>query len=254
MSRIIVKVGSAVLTQDGSIALDRMQALVKFIVELKEQYDVILVSSGAVAAGYTKLQLDRTIIANRQALAAIGQPILMDLYSKKFDKYNIIVSQLLVTSANFKTYAQYSHVADNIEALLKANILPIINENDTTATQELIFGDNDQLSAEVTIHTDSDMLIILSDIDAYYDSDPRKNSDAKVLKIVNKITRAELEKNVTPNSEFATGGIVTKLQAADLLLQHQKSMFLSSGFDLSDIKSYMFDSQHKGGTLFKASR
>jgi glutamate 5-kinase len=134
--------------------------------------------------------------------------------------------------------------------LLKANILPIINENDTTATEELVFGDNDQLSAEVATHTDSDLLIILSDINAYYDCDPRKNKDAKILKYVSRITREELQRDVTPNSEFATGGIVTKLQAADLLLQHNKSMFLASGFDLSDVKSYMLDDNHIGGTLF----
>ena len=253
MKRIVVKVGSAVLTQDTSIALERMNNLIDFLVDLKTKYEVILVSSGAVAAGYTQVQLDRKIIANRQALAAIGQPILMNLYNKKFSEYGLITAQLLVTSANFKTYIQYSHVANSIDALLKANILPIINENDTTATKELIFGDNDQLSAEVATHTDSDLLIILSDIDAYYDSDPRTNEDAKVLKNVSQITRAELEKDVTPNSEFATGGIVTKLQAADLLLQQNKSMFLASGFDLKDVKSFILEDKHLGGTLFTKS-
>jgi len=253
MKRIVVKVGSAVLTENTSIALKRMKNLVDFIVDLRKKYEVILVSSGAVAAGYTQVQLDRKIIANRQALAAIGQPILMDLYNKKFNEHNVIVAQLLVTSANFKTYIQYSHFADSIEALLKANVLPIINENDTTATHELIFGDNDQLSAEVATHTNSDLVVILSDIDAYYDNDPRSNKNANVLKYVNEITRVELEKDVTPNNEFATGGIVTKLQAADLLLQHNKSMFLSSGFNLTDVRSFMIENNHIGGTLFTKS-
>jgi len=250
MKRVVLKVGSAVLTQEHDIAHQRMQNLVDFIVELREKYEVILVTSGAVAAGYTQIQLDRKIVANRQALAAIGQPILMNFYAEKLNKYNIKLGQVLVTSANFSTYIQYKHIVDNIEALLSVNILPIINENDSTATQELIFGDNDQLSAEVTCYLEADILIILSDIDAYYDADPRKESSAKPFKVVNNISREELEKSVSPNSEFATGGIVTKLYAADLILQHDKSMFLADGFDLSDVKSYMLDGVHKNGTLF----
>lgn len=250
MKRVVVKVGSAVLTQGDSIALDRMRALVDFLSELRKNNEVILVSSGAVGAGYTKVQLDRKVLQNKQALAAIGQPVLMDLYSKKFAKHQIVISQVLVTAANFNREYDAKRINNTIDTLLKNGVIPIINENDATSTQELEVGDNDQLSAYVTKHTNSDLLIILSDIDAYYDDDPRKNENANVLKVVNSIDAKELEKEATPHGDFATGGILTKLKAADYLLSNNIDMLLSSGFDLNDIKSYMLDEKYIGGTLF----
>ena len=248
--RVVVKVGSAVLTQDGEIALERMQALVDFLAQLKKQHEVILVSSGAVAGGYTKLKLDRNVISNKQALAAIGQPILMNKYAKKFLKYNTIVAQVLVTAANLNSKEDIKRVRATVETLLQNDVLPIVNENDATATDELELGDNDQLSAYITKDTEADMLIILSDIDAYYDSDPRQNPDAKPFKVVHKIDEKELNRAVNPNNIFATGGIVTKLKAADYLLQKNIDTFLASGFDLSDVKSFMIEGTHRGGTLF----
>jgi len=250
MKRVVVKVGSAVLTQDGEIALSRMQALVNFLAQLRQKYEVILVSSGAVAGGYTKLKLDRSLLANKQALAAIGQPVLMGRYAKKFEKHDILTAQVLVTAANLNKSDDIQRVKNTVETLLENGVIPIVNENDATATDELEVGDNDQLSAYITKHTDSDMLVILSDIDAFYDSDPRKNSDAKVLKVVNTIDEEMLTQEVTPNNVFATGGIVTKLKAAAYLLEDNKEMFLASGFDLSDVKSFMLEGIHKGGTLF----
>ncbi|ADN08815.1 glutamate 5-kinase [Sulfurimonas autotrophica] len=248
--RVVVKVGSAVLTQDGTIALKRMRALVDFLAELKKEHEVILVSSGAVAGGYTKLKLDRTVIANKQALAAIGQPVLLHKYARKFAKYDTLTAQVLVTAANLNSTDDITRIRATVETLLRNDVLPIVNENDATATDELELGDNDQLSAYITKDTESDMLIILSDIDAYYNSDPRQNPDAKALKIVNKIDEKELAKEVSPNNVFATGGIVTKLKAADYLLKAHIDTFLASGFDLSDVRSFMLEGSHKGGTLF----
>ena len=250
MKRIVVKVGSAVLTENAAIAIHRMQALVDFLSLLKKENEVLLVSSGAVSAGYTALQLDRNILANKQALAAIGQPILMGKYAKKFAKHEIITSQVLVTAFNLNKEDDILRIRNTVNTLLSNNVLPIINENDATSTDELEVGDNDQLSAYIAKHLNADLLIILSDIDAYYDSDPRKNSDAKVLKVVNEITQEELEKEVTPNNVFATGGIVTKLKAAAYLHKSDIDMFLASGYDLSDVKSYTLNNLHKGGTLF----
>jgi len=250
MRRIVVKVGSAVLTQDGVIALKRMQALVDFLSELKKNNEVILVSSGAVAGGYTKLKLDRTILANKQALAAIGQPVLIKKYDKKFRKNDIVIAQVLVTAGNFKRNEEIQRVKKSINILIENGVIPIVNENDATSTDELELGDNDQLSAYITKHTDSDMLIILSDIDAYYDSDPRTNENAKILKVVHNINATELTKEVNPNNIFATGGIVTKLKAASYLLDANIDMFLASGFNLSDVKSFALEEKHNGGTLF----
>jgi len=255
MKRIVVKVGSAVLTQNDSIALERMKEFVDFLSELRKNNEVILVSSGAVAAGYTEVQLDRSILRNKQALAAIGQPILMDLYRKKFADHNIKISQVLVTSANLDKNDDTIRIKNTIDTLLDNKIIPIINENDATSTLELEVGDNDQLSAYITKHTNSDILIILSDIDAFYDKDPRKFNDAKALKIVNSINKEELQKEATPHGAFATGGILTKLKAANYLLNNNIDMFLSSGYDLSDIKNYMLADKYTGGTLFtKESR
>jgi glutamate 5-kinase len=250
MRRVVVKVGSAVLTQNDAIALERMKNLVDFLAELRKNNEVILVSSGAVAAGYTALKLDRGILQNKQALASIGQPILMNKYAKKFAQHNILTAQVLVTAANFNDDDECRRIKDTVDTLLSNGVIPIINENDATTTKELVVGDNDQLSAYVAKHTDSNLLIILSDIDAYYDKDPRKFTDAKILKIVNSIDENELQKEATPNCAFATGGILTKLKAANYLLVHGIDMVLTSGYDLSDIKSLMLQNRHIGGTIF----
>ncbi|EQB35443.1 gamma-glutamyl kinase [Sulfurimonas hongkongensis] len=247
---MVVKVGSAVLTEGDSIAQKRMIALVEFLVELRENNEVLLVSSGAVAAGYTKVQLDRSILKNKQALASIGQPVLMHKYAKEFQKHNIITSQVLVTAANLNKDEDIKKIKNTVDTLLESDVIPIVNENDATATQELVVGDNDQLSAYMTKHTNSDILIILSDIDAYYDEDPHKNPNAKVQKVVKEIDECALSREATPHGTFATGGIVTKLKAASYLLESGIDMFLASGFDLSDAKSYMLDGKHRGGTLF----
>ncbi len=250
--RVVIKVGSAVLTQNGSVALDRMKALVELIAKLKETKDVVLVSSGAVAAGSTKIKLDKSVLKNKQALAAIGQPILMKKYAKKFEKFDVIVAQVLVTAKNLNSEDDLNRVKATIDTLLENGVLPIVNENDATATDELVVGDNDQLSAYITKAVEAKMLVILSDIDAYYDKDPRKYSDAKPIKLMNSIPRNELNKDVTPHGEYATGGIVTKLKAANFLLNNKIDTFLASGFELDDAKNFLLESKQTGGTLFKA--
>ena len=250
MKRIVVKVGSAVLTENDGVALKRMKNLVDFVSDLSPYYEVILVSSGAVAAGYTKLQLDRRILKNKQALASIGQPHLIELYNRKFAKYEKICAQVLVTAANFHSSEQADRIKSTVDTLIDNGVVPIVNENDVTATDELVVGDNDQLSAYTANAVDAELLLILSDIDAYYDHDPRTHDDAKILKEVSVISEEELSRKASPHGTFATGGIVTKLKAADYMLKHGRSMFLGSGFDLSDAKAYLLDGTHKGGTLF----
>ncbi len=251
MKRVVIKVGSHVLTQDGSLAYDRIKNLCSLIAKAMDRYELLLVSSGAVAAGWTKLPLDRRLLANKQALAAVGQPYLISVYQACFDRYEIVVSQLLLGADDFDSRRRTEHARDAVETLLKHKVLPIINENDVTTTEELIFGDNDQLSAHVAYYFDADMLIILSDIDGYYDKDPRVHSDAKILKRVHNIEKEKLELECLPNGEFATGGIVTKLKAANFLLERGKPMFMASGFDLSDVESFLLEDKHKGGTLFE---
>ncbi len=249
--RIVIKVGSHVLTENGGIAKERMFALVELIAELKGYgYEVMLVSSGAVAAGYTLLPLERADVANKQALAAIGQPLLLSMYQEKFAKFDLLCSQVLLYADVFESKEHVAHAKNAIDTLLQNSVVPIINENDTVSIEELVFGDNDRLSAYVAHHFDAKLLVILSDIDAFYDKDPNKHEDAKRRAVVTSISKAELEAEHTPNNEFATGGIVTKLQAADYMMQHNREMFLASGFDLKDVRTFLIDGEHQGGTLF----
>ena len=253
MKRIVIKVGSHVLTENGAIAKPRMLALVEMISGLKaHKYDVILVSSGAVSAGYTQLPLDRNVMANKQALAAIGQPFLLKMYQEKFERYGLLCAQALLRADVFDSKKHIDRAKNAIDTLLENNVVPIINENDTVSIEELVFGDNDRLSAHVAHYFDAELLVILSDIDAFYDKDPNKYEDAKRRAIVNTIQEDELNAEHTPNNEFATGGIVTKLQSADFLMKQGREMFLASGFDLSDVNAFLVDGEHKGGTLFKA--
>lgn len=253
VKRIVIKVGSHVLTQEGSIAKERMFALVALIAKLKENdaYEVILVSSGAVAAGYTQLCLDRKNLGNRQALAAIGQPLLLKMYQEKFATFDILCSQVLFSADVFESKFHVAHAKRAIDTLLAHKVVPIINENDTVSIEELIFGDNDRLSAHVAQHFDASLLVILSDIDAFYDKDPNQYKDATRRAIVRHISQEELDAPPSPNNTFATGGIVTKLQAADFMMQHHKKMFLASGFDLKDVYAYLIDGTQQGGTLFE---
>ncbi|WOE70824.1 glutamate 5-kinase [Hydrogenimonas thermophila] len=251
MRRIVIKVGSAVLTEQNRVAKERMAALVDLIAKIKEKgTEVILVSSGAVAAGYTMCKLDKKIVSNKQALASIGQPKLVAMYQKKFEKHNTIVAQILLTADDFDSRKRTYHAKCAVEKLLEQGVVPIINENDVTATEELVFGDNDQLSAHVAYYFDAELLVILSDIDSYYDKDPHKYKDAKPLKVVHEIPKEDLQAECTPNGSFATGGIVTKLKAADFLIKRNKEMFLASGFNLSDAYSYLIYGIHNGGTRF----
>ncbi|HNW66711.1 MAG TPA: glutamate 5-kinase, partial [Aliarcobacter cryaerophilus] len=246
MKRLVIKVGTAVLTQGEELALQRMKNLVNLISTLKndKNLEVILVSSGAVGAGYTELKLDKTVLANKQTLAAIGQPKLMKTYQEMFQEFGITVAQMLFIADDFDSRKRSKNAKNVMEILLQNKVIPIINENDVIATEELI-GDNDQLAAYITHYFKADMLVILTDIDGYYDKNPREFSDAKIQKIINEISQDELDKKPSANSKFATGGIVTKLKAADFLMQKNIPMYLTSGFDLTNAYDFLVDNNHK---------
>jgi len=254
MRRIVLKVGSAVLTQEGKIAHRRLDNLVQFISILQKRYEVILVSSGAVAAGYTLLPLDKKVTKNKQALASIGQPLLMATYKTEFEKYDIICSQVLLEATIFHDTIRLNHAKDSINTLLNNKVVPIINENDVTAVEELVFGDNDQLAAYITEYFDAELLVILTDIDGYYDKNPHEYTDAKLQKNVVKLDPLLLEEKSSANSEFATGGIVTKLKAADFLLKKKKNMFLTSGLNLKSVHDFLLDDNQTNGTFFNGDR
>jgi len=250
MQRIVIKVGSAVLTENNHIAKERMLNLVSLIAKARKKYEVVLVSSGAIAAGYAALQLDRSSQIGKKAIAAAGQPILMASYKKKFDIYNIHTAQILLTEDDFDSRKRTKMFKEVINAHLENDILPIVNENDISSTPEQLFGDNDQLSANVALSIQADLLIILSDIDGYYDKDPSKYEDAKVFKIIDTLPKSALDQEASPNNPFATGGIVTKLKAAHFLMKRGKKMFLSNGFELQAVEKYLMEETHTLGTLF----
>ena len=249
--RIVIKVGSHVLSEHGTLCDERMEALCGLIAELMAVYDVILVSSAAISAGQSKIDLKRDSVVHKQILAAVGQPHLMATYEKKMSVYGKKTAQLLLNAADFDSKHRSTHAKNLVFGLLELGILPIINENDATATAEIVYGDNDRLSADAALCFDADMLVMLSDIDGYYDSNPNENKNAKIRPVVNTINKAEIASAGGAGSEHGTGGIATKLMAASMLLAQGKKMFLASGFDLSAVRSFLLDGKHNGGTIFE---
>ena len=252
MKRLVIKIGSAVLTDDeNKIADERMQNIVSMVAKLRKTFDVVLVTSGAVAAGYSALPIDKTKHISKKAIAAAGQPILMSSYKNKFDVYEIDTGQILLTEDDFDSRRRTIMFQEIIDTLLEDDILPIVNENDITSTLDQLFGDNDQLSANVAHAVDADLLVILSDIDGYYDKNPKEHDDARIYKILSSLSEDALAADTSANNEFATGGIVTKLKAADFMMKKGRKMLLCNGFDLSAAESFLLDDEHRLGTLFE---
>jgi glutamate 5-kinase len=251
VKRIVIKVGSAVLTKGGKINSKRFANLVKFVSKVVEKYEIILVTSGAIATGATMLpHISNKTTAGKQALAALGQAKLINNYQKEFKKYGITVAQILLTTDDFTSIKHSENALNAVNFLLENKVLPIVNENDSVIVDEILRGDNDSLSAQVTHYFEADMLVILSDIKGYYDKDPNKYTDAVLRKTVHALDKNELDQDHSPNDSFATGGIVTKLRAANFLLEHDKMMFLASGFDLSEAQNYLLEGKQNGGTIF----
>jgi glutamate 5-kinase len=215
--RVVIKIGSSSLTSlQGEISRRKLEKLVDEIVQLKDEgHQILLVSSGAVAAGYRKLGfVERpSHLPEKQAAASIGQSLLMEVYSKLFLSHGYIVSQILITKEDFSDPNRYKNVKNTINILLERGIIPIINENDTVTVSRIKFGDNDTIAAKAAILTDADMLIILSDIDGLYNKDPKKTKQAKRLERVHEITdKIEAAAGGT-GSTVGTGGMKSKIAA-----------------------------------------
>ncbi len=218
--RLVIKVGTSSLThQSGLINLASVEKLIRQIADLKNKgIDVILVSSGAIGAGMGRLKVDKqnASMAQKQALAAVGQNILMHIYLKLAAEYGFDVGQILVTQEDLADAKRSGHSKDVLIELLKLGVMPIINENDAVAVEEIKFGDNDRLSAMVARLIEADLLIILSDIDGLYDANPNENPDAKLICHVAKLT-PELRRGAQDKcSGLGTGGMATKLMAVDI--------------------------------------
>lgn len=236
-NRIVIKVGtSTIMYPNGSINLQRLEKLAFVLSDLKNQgKQVILVSSGAIGVGLSRMNLtERPVtIPEQQAIAAIGQTELMNLYSQFFYHYGHQVGQVLLTKDVVDFPVSRKNTANTFEQLLIKNVIPIVNENDTVSVEELDhltrFGDNDTLSAIVLEITDADLLILLSDIDGFYDKNPTAHKDALLFNTIDEITDATYALASDSGSRFGTGGMTTKLNAAQKVLEEKKQMVLANG-------------------------
>lgn len=242
--RIVVKVGTSTLTgENGALMLRIIDKLAQVLSALhNEGHQVILVSSGAIAVGVNKMRLPKkpTDVCMKQAVAAVGQCELMHIYDKCFGEYGNIVGQILLTADDIAVKAKRRNITNTFEALLENGMIPVVNENDSISHAEIesdkkVFGDNDMLSAIVAKLTEADRLIILSDIEGLYDSNPHINPDATLIHRVDDINDEIRGLATGTSSNRGTGGMVTKLEAAEYATMHGIDMHIAHGIDPQNI-------------------
>lgn len=256
--RIVVKIGSSSLhhMETGQLNLTKMERLVRELCELKNQgKDVILVSSGAIAVGKKVLNVSPTETPMKQACAAIGQARLMMVYERLFAEYNHVTAQILMTKQTIINPDSRKNAENTFKELLKLGVIPVVNENDTVAVSEVedTFGDNDFLSAIVSVIVDADLLILLSDIDGLYTDDPKSNKDAKFISIVENLDESYmLMGKETSGSGIGTGGMSAKLHAATVAVNAGCDMIIANGDDVSVIHKIMEGRDY--GTIFVGHR
>lgn len=231
--KIVVKVGTSTLThQTGKLNLERVELLVRQLSDLRNQgKDVVLVSSGAIGAGMGKLNLEERpkTIPEKQAVAAIGQGILLHLYEKMFSEYGQATAQLLLTKADLEHRQRFLNARNTLLTLLEFGVIPIVNENDTVAFEEIKFGDNDTLAALVGTLIDADLVVLLTDIDGFYDGDPRKNQAAKRMAVVENINEDIERLAGSVGSKFGSGGMATKVTAAKIAVKAGIPLIIAHG-------------------------
>ncbi len=231
--RIVVKVGTSTLAhRSGRLNIRRVETLCKVLSDLKnDSHEIILVSSGAIGMGVGKLGLTEkpSDMPTKQAAAAIGQCELMYTYDKLFSEYSHTVAQILLTDSDINNDMRRTHFENTLFRLLELGALPIINENDTVATAEIAVGDNDTLSAIVANCTKADLLILLSDIEGLYTADPHKNKNATLISTVDTLTPEILALADVASTSQGTGGMVTKLRAAQMVMDAGIDMVIANG-------------------------
>ena len=254
--RIVVKVCTSTLTHStGMLNIRRTEMLVKVLSDLKNcGKEIILVTSGAIGVGCGKLGLKTrpSDTPSKQAIAAIGQCELMYFYDKQFSLYNHTVAQVLMTKDIVLDPIRKNNVENTFSKLLSIGVIPIINENDTVSVEEIEFGDNDTLSAVVAKLVDADLLVILSDIDGLYDKDPNKHPNAKLIDVVEKIDENIISLAEGTNSDQGTGGMITKIHAAQIANNSNIDMVIMNGKN-PELFYDLFENKHVG-TLFKSSK
>ena len=231
--RIVIKIGTSTLThENGSTNLRRIEALCRIVSDIMNSgEEIILVSSGAIGMGVGKLGLRArpSDIAGKQACAAVGQCELMYEYDKLFGEYNHTVAQILLTAPDLSCDDRREKFENTVERLIELGVLPIINENDTVATEEIVFGDNDTLAAKVAVTVGADLLILLSDIDGLYTTDPRKDKNATLIAEVKEIDEKIEALAGSAGSNRGTGGMETKIRAAKIATERGCDMIIANG-------------------------
>ena len=258
--RVVVKVGTSTLTHDtGRLNLHNMEHLARTLSDLEGMgHEIVLVSSGAIAIGTAKLGLPErpTELRMKQAAAAVGQCTMMHVYDKLFGEYNRVVAQILLTGEDVDAPVRAEHLHNTFESLLELGVIPVVNENDSVSSAEIetgkckVLGDNDTLSAMVARLCGADLLVLLSDIDGLYNADPRKDPEAKLIHLVTKVTPELRAAAGGAGSWRGTGGMATKLNAAELAMEAGIDMVISNGSRPEDL--YGIVDGEEIGTRFRA--
>ena len=253
--RIVVKVGTSSVTHpNGTINLKFIDKLCAALTDLKnEGNDVILVTSGAVGVGKYRMNLQdkQLTISEKQAMAAIGQGLLLHIYEKNFLEYGQMSAQLLLTREDIKIRRRFLNARNTLLELLKLGVIPIVNENDSVANDEIQFGDNDTLAALVAVLSDADMAVLFTDIDGLYTANPALKKDAKKIDVVEKITEEIEIMAGSAISKVGTGGMRTKIEAAKIATNAGIAMVVASRNEIGMLHEIV--AGKKIGTLFKAT-
>lgn len=251
--RIVFKVGTSTLTySNGKTNIRRMAKLVSILSDLQnEGREIVLVSSGAIGVGVGKLGLKERPkdIPGRQAAACIGQCELMFMYDKFFSEYSHTIGQLLITKSDVDNDERRNNLINAFNTMFEYGAIPIVNENDSIAVEEIVYGDNDSLSAIVAKLINADALVILTDIDGLFDKDPTTDPEAKLISFVDEITPEIKALAGDTGSNRGTGGMITKLHAAEIATQAGIDTVIMSGSDPKEI--YKLFEGHQTGTFFK---
>jgi len=253
--RVLVKVGTHILgRENGHLNYNRISDLVDQIIELRKDYQVILVSSGATRAGreFCEFETEKDPLIRKQMLASIGQGRLFQVYSDFFREHSVVTAQALLTSGNFKGKVTFQNMKTTLEGLLENNIMPIINENDVTSYRESSFGDNDHLSSLIASMLSVDLMVLLSDIVGFYTADPKNNPDAKLIPMVERITPDLTALCEDSLSDGGTGGMLSKLKAAEIATQHGIPTIVCSGKEKNSLLSAVKGTT--SGTYFSTTK
>lgn len=255
--RTVIKIGTSTLAHStGCLNIKRVEEICKIISDLKNAgHEIIIVSSGAIGMGVGKLGLKEkpSDIPTKQAAASIGQCELMYTYDKLFSEYNHMVAQILITSEDTENEERHANFNNTLTKLLELSVIPIINENDTVATKEIVIGDNDTLAAIVAVSVNADLLILLSDIDGLYTKDPHSNPDAKLISVVEKVGEDIVSLAEGNTSKLGTGGMKTKISAARKVTENGIDMIITNGARPSDLYD-IFDGKNIGTKFLKTNQ